>query len=324
MSSECRITKKVVCNHVKARLLILNNNMISIVIPVYNEEDNLPALFRRLFSVMENLNRPYEVIAINDGSKDSSLPIMLQERKTHPALRVIDFNGNFGQHTAIIAGFKSARGNHIVTLDADLQNPPEEIPRIISLLDSGHDVVGTIRQKRKDSFFRRYASRLVNRIMNSVTGFTLHDYGCMLRGYNRAIIDIINECGEVSTFIPALAHKFAVNPIEIEVSHEARTKGESKYSLFRLIRLQFDLMTAFSLFPLQAITITGGVIFALGIAAMVAGMLTNWNIGHALNTTLAGMVITCTGITGEYIGRIYQEVRKRPRYVIRKIYEGDR
>ena len=208
---------------------MLKNDMISIVIPVYNEAENLPELFRRLFTVMENLSRPYEVILINDGSRDSSLPIMLQERKTHPdTLRVIDFNGNFGQHTAILAGFSISRGEYVITLDADLQNPPEEIPRIVAELDSGHDAVGTIRQKRRDSFFRRYASRAVNRIMNSVTGFTLHDYGCMLRGYNRTIIDIINECGEVSTFIPALAQKFAVNPTELEVSHEARTKGESK------------------------------------------------------------------------------------------------
>ncbi len=302
----------------KVRPLILNDNKISIVIPVYNEEENLPALFRRLSAVMENLNHPYEIILVNDGSKDSSLAIMLQERKKNPNLRIIDFNGNFGQHTAVIAGFKSAQGDKIITLDADLQNPPEEIPQIIAELESGHDVVGTIRKKRRDSFFRRYASRLVNRIMNKVTGFTLHDYGCMLRGYSREIVDIINECGEVSTFIPALAQKFAVNPVEIEVSHEARTKGESKYSLFRLIRLQFDLMTAFSLFPLQMITILGMMIFGAGIVLALCGIF-----GYAVNFALAGITVTCTGITGEYTGRIYQEVRKRPRYVIRKIYEGD-
>ena len=292
---------------------MLNDNMISIVVPVYNEEENLPELLRRLFSVMEELKRPFEIILVNDGSKDSSLPIMLMSRKDHPdTLRVIDFNGNFGQHTAILAGFKSSRGDFVITLDADLQNPPEEIPKLISLLDEGHDVVGTVRQKRKDSFFRRYASKFVNKLMNKVTGFSIHDYGCMLRGYSRGIVDIINECGEVSTFIPALAQKFAVNPIEIEVSHSAREKGESKYSLFRLIRLQFDLMTAFSIFPLQMITILGAVIFAAGILSL------------SLNLILSGMIMASIGVTGEYIGRIYQEVRKRPRYVIRKIYEGEK
>ena len=292
---------------------MLNDNMISIVVPVYNEEENLPELLRRLFSVTEGLKRKFEIILVNDGSKDSSLPIMLMSRKDHPdTLRVIDFNGNFGQHTAILAGFKSARGDFVITLDADLQNPPEEIPKLISLLDEGHDVVGTVRQKRKDSFFRRYASKFVNKLMNKVTGFSIHDYGCMLRGYSRGIVEIINECGEVSTFIPALANKFAVNPIEIEVSHSAREKGESKYSLFRLIRLQFDLMTAFSLFPLQMITILGAVIFAAGILSL------------SLNLILSGMIMASVGVTGEYIGRIYQEVRKRPRYVIRKIYEGEK
>ncbi|MBQ6971191.1 MAG: glycosyltransferase [Synergistaceae bacterium] len=303
---------------------MLNDNMISLVVPVYNEEGNLPELFRRIHSVMGNLGRPHELILINDGSKDSSLPLMLQEQKHHPhTIRVIDLNGNFGQHTAILAGFSIARGTHIITLDADLQNPPEEIPRLVAELDSGHDVVGTIRKKRKDSFFRRYASRLVNRIMNKVTGFTIHDYGCMLRGYSRGIIDIINECGEVSTFIPALAQKFAASPVEIEVSHSAREAGESKYSLFRLIRLQFDLMTAFSLFPLQAITITGGVVTGLGILAGIAGVFAGLGLGHAVNMILAGLAMTSTGITGEYVGRIYQEVRKRPRWVIRKIYEED-
>ena len=292
---------------------MLNDNMISIVVPVYNEEENLPELLRRLFSVMEELKRPFEIILVNDGSKDSSLPTMLMSRKDHPdTLRIIDFNGNFGQHTAILAGFKSARGDFVITLDADLQNPPEEIPKLISLLDEGHDVVGTVRQKRKDSFFRRYASKFVNKLMNKVTGFSIHDYGCMSRGYSRGIVDIINECGEVSTFIPALAQKFAVNPIEIEVSHSAREKGESKYSLFRLIRLQFDLMTAFSIFPLQMITILGAVIFAAGILSL------------SLNLILSGMIMASIGVTGEYIGRIYQEVRKRPRYVIRKIYEGEK
>ena len=296
--------------------------MISIVIPVYNEEGNLHELLTRLFCVMEELSQPYELILVNDGSNDASLPIMLKERQIHPTvLRIIDFNGNFGQHTAILAGFRASRGENVVTLDADLQNPPEEIPKIISLLEKGHDVVGTIRLKRKDTLFRRYASRLVNKLMNKVTGFALHDYGCMLRGYSRNIINIINECGEVSTFIPALAQKFAVNPVEIEVSHSPRNDGASKYSLFRLIRLQFDLMTAFSLFPLQMITILGGIVAALGVALGIAGIFTGWDFGHALNTVLAGLVMTCTGITGEYIGRIYQEVRKRPRWVIRKIYE---
>lgn len=297
----------------------MQDKLISIVIPVFNEAENLSALFERLFNVLSGLKYKSEIIFVNDGSKDLSLPILLKEYQKHPdIIRIIDFNGNFGQHTAIMAGFKESKGNLIITMDADLQNPPEEIPRIISEFESGHDVIGTVRMNRKDTFFRRYASKIVNKIMNKVTGFSLRDYGCMLRGYSREIIDIINECNEVSTFIPALAQKFASNPIEIEVSHNAREKGVSKYNVFRLIRLQFDLMTAFSLFPLQLITILGMFIFVTGLILSCFALS-----GESLNVILTGIIVSCLGITGEYTGRIYQEVRKRPRYVIRKIYEGE-
>ena len=297
----------------------MQDKLISIVIPVFNEAENLSALFERLFKVLSGIKYKSEIIFVNDGSKDLSLPILLKEYQKHPdIIRIIDFNGNFGQHTAIMAGFKEAKGNLIITMDADLQNPPEEIPRIISEFESGHDVIGTVRMNRKDTFFRRYASKIVNKIMNKVTGFSLRDYGCMLRGYSREIIDIINECNEVSTFIPALAQKFASNPIEIEVSHNAREKGVSKYNVFRLIRLQFDLMTAFSLFPLQLITILGMFIFVTGLILSCFALS-----GESLNVILTGIIVSCLGITGEYTGRIYQEVRKRPRYVIRKIYEGE-
>lgn len=297
----------------------MQDKLISIVIPVFNEAENLSALFERLFNVLSGIKYKSEIIFVNDGSKDLSLPILLKEYQKHPdIIRIIDFNGNFGQHTAIMAGFKESKGNLIITMDADLQNPPEEIPRIISEFESGHDVIGTVRMNRKDTFFRRYASKIVNKIMNKVTGFSLRDYGCMLRGYSREIIDIINECNEVSTFIPALAQKFASNPIEIEVSHNAREKGVSKYNVFRLIRLQFDLMTAFSLFPLQLITILGMFIFITGLILSCFALS-----GESLNVILTGIIVSCLGITGEYTGRIYQEVRKRPRYVIRKIYEGE-
>ena len=294
------------------------HKLISVVIPVYNEEQNIASLSSRLFPVLDSLNRKYEVIFINDGSRDSSLALLLNEYKARPdVVRVIDFNANFGQHTAIMAGFRESRGSMVITLDADLQNPPEEIPRVIACIDEGHDVVGTIRLKRKDTFFRKTASRLVNKFMNRITGFALKDYGCMLRGYRRDIVDIINEAGEASTFLPALAQKFAGNPIEIEVSHSEREGGESKYSMFRLIRLYFDLMTAFSNVPLQLITISGMIIFALGLIPCVFG-----KFSEAVMFFLSGYTVSCVGVVGEYIGRMYQEVRKRPRYVIRKIYEG--
>lgn len=303
----------------------MNDELISIVIPVYNEEESLPELFRRLMPVLKNLNRPFEIIFVNDGSKDLSLPLLLKEYNQHSdVIRVIDLNGNFGQHMAIMAGFKSAKGTFIITMDADLQNPPEEIPNIISQLENGHDVVGTIRQKRKDTLFRRTASKFVNKIMNKITGFALHDYGCMLRGYDRSIVNIINEAQEISTFIPALAQKFAVNPIEINVAHSEREKGVSKYSLSRLIRLQFDLMTAFSIVPLQLMAPMGLLIFGAGVLIIPAAILCRWSFILPVNLILSGIIISCLGVIGEYVGRIYQEVRKRPRYVIKKFYEGEK
>ncbi len=302
--------------------------VLSVIVPVYNEEESLPHLCPRLLKTLDGMHRPYEIIFVNDGSRDASLKMLLDFHKANPGkVRVIDFNGNFGQHMAIMAGFDHSRGDVIVTLDADLQNPPEEIPNLVAKIDEGHDVVGTIRQNRQDPKFRKMASRMVNSITNKITGLRLNDYGCMLRAYRRDIVNIINQSCESTTFIPALAQKFAVNPVEIPVGHTEREHGTSKYSIFRLIRLNFDLMTGFSLFPLQAVTMIGIVVSALSFVFAIYLMLRRIIVGPEaegvftllnINFFLMGITMSCVGITGEYIGRIYQEVRKRPRYVIRR------
>ncbi len=305
---------------------------VSIVIPVYNEEESLPALCERLFGVLTRLKRSWEVVFVNDGSRDRSLAMLLQCADRRPGrVRVVDFNGNFGQHMAITAGFSLSRGEAVITMDADLQNPPEEIPNLLAALDRGHDVVGTIRAARQDSWFRKTASRIVNRITNRITGLNLHDYGCMLRAYNRRVVSLINDCPETTTFIPALGQKFALNPTEIEVGHSERQQGQSKYSLFRLIRLNFDLMTGFSLAPLQAVTMLGLSIAGLSFLFTIFMLVRRLIVGPeaeglftlmTINFFLMGVTMFCVGIAGEYIGRIYQEIRKRPRYVINKVY-GD-
>ncbi len=307
--------------------------LLSVVIPVYNEEESLPLLVDRLMPVLENLNRPYEVVFINDGSRDRSLPLLLECRDRYPGrVTVVDFNGNFGQHMAIMAGFAQARGEMIVTMDADLQNPPEEIPRILEAMEAGHDVVGTIRSGRQDPFFRKFASKLVNRISNRITGLKLHDYGCMMRGYNRRIINFINQCKETTTFIPALAQKFAMNPVEIQIAHSEREQGQSKYGLYRLIRLNFDLMTGFSLIPLQAVTMLGMIVSVLSFLFSVFLLLRRLIVGPevegvftlmAISFFLMGITLFSVGLVGEYIGRIYQEVRERPRFVIRKVWSHE-
>jgi undecaprenyl-phosphate 4-deoxy-4-formamido-L-arabinose transferase len=304
---------------------------VSVVIPVYNEQDNLPVLFTRLMAVLDATGRPFEVLFTNDGSRDRSLALLTEFHRQRPKeIRIIDFNGNFGQHMAIMSAFERVRGEVIVTLDADLQNPPEEIPKLLAAVDSGHDVVGGYRKHRQDTFFRRYASKFINGVRARITRIRMRDQGCMLRAYRRNIIDAIAASEETSTFIPALAMAYAANPADVEVEHAARAAGESKYSLYSLIRLNFDLMTGFSIVPLQVVTMFGMIVSLLSAALVVLLVVRRLVIGpeaeglftlFAILYFLVGVAIMGLGVIGEYVGRIYQEVRRRPRFVIRKVYE---
>ncbi|MDR3076576.1 MAG: glycosyltransferase [Synergistaceae bacterium] len=305
---------------------------ISAVIPVYNEEESISALFEAIYPVMKSLGRPFEIIFINDGSRDGSFGMLYDLQKAHTEVTVIDLNGNFGQHMAIMAGFEHSRGDIVVTLDADMQNPPEEIPGIVKLMDEGHDVVGTYRVGRRDPIFRKVASKIANCITNRITKLDIRDYGCMLRGYSRRIVDIINASRETTTFIPALGRKFAMNPIETPISHKERERGVSKYGLLQLIRLNFDLMTSFSLVPLQMVTMAGMVISLLSFLLVCYIMARRIILGPevegvftlmGIQLFLTGITLMSLGITGEYIGRIYREVSRRPRYVVRKIFGRD-
>ncbi len=302
---------------------------LSVVIPVYNEESNLTPLIERLYPAVKGTGRPFEIIFTNDGSRDRSLEILREMVRNYPGVKVIEFNGNFGQHMAILAAFEMSRGEIVVTLDADLQNPPEEIPRLVAEIEKGHDVVGTIRQKRQDTLFRRLASRIVNITTNKMTGMHMSDYGCMLRAYHRYVVDNINRCRETTTFIPALAQTFASNPSEIEVSHAERAQGESKYSLYRLVRLNFDLMTGFSVVPLQLFALFGISTSVLSLAFALFLLVRRFIVGaevegvftlFAILFFFIGIIILGIGIVGEYVGRIYQEVRKRPRFVVRRTF----
>jgi undecaprenyl-phosphate 4-deoxy-4-formamido-L-arabinose transferase len=305
---------------------------VSVVIPVYNEEAVLPALFARLYPALDALGKSYEVIFVNDGSSDRSAAMLSGQFEKRPdATRVILFNGNFGQHLAIMAGFEASRGERVVTLDADLQNPPEEIGKLLAKMDEGYDYVGTVRSERQDSAFRRHASRLMNALRERITRIRMTDQGCMLRAYSRPIVDTINACREINTFIPALAYTFAQRPTEIEVAHEERAAGESKYSLYKLVRLNFDLVTGFSVMPLQLFSLSGIVISLLSLAFVIVLAVRRLVVGPEAEGlfTLFGIAFFLIGITlfgigllGEYVGRIYEQVRERPRYVIQAILES--
>jgi undecaprenyl-phosphate 4-deoxy-4-formamido-L-arabinose transferase len=304
---------------------------VSIVVPVYNEQENLEALYSRLTAVMDKLGKPFEILFTNDGSRDQSGEILKGFHDRRPKqVRVIDFNGNFGQHMAIMAAFERVRGDVVVTLDADLQNPPEEIPKLLASIESGHDVVGGYRKNRQDTFFRKYASRIINGIRAKITNIRMRDQGCMLRAYRKNIVDNIVASEEASTFIPALAHSFATNPAEVEVEHAARAAGESKYRLYDLIRLNFDLMTGFSLVPLQVFTLIGIIVSSLSILFVIYLFIRRLIIGpeaegvftlFAILYFLVGIGIMGLGIIGEYVGRIHNEVRRRPRFVVRRVHE---
>ena len=316
--------------------MLASTPLLSIVIPVYDEEAGLQPLFDRLYPALDKLGRSYEVIFVDDGSRDRSAALLKDQFLQRPDVtRVIVFNANYGQHLAIIAGFEHCRGERIVTLDADLQNPPEEIGKLIAAMDAGHDYVGGVRRARKDSWWRSAASKAMNRVRERITHIKMTDQGCMLRAYSHDIVRAIAASREVSTFIPALAYTFAHSPTEVEVEHAERAAGESKYSLYKLIRLNFDLITGFSVVPLQLFSMFGmivsaGAVLVYLIVIVNRLLLAGWREGFAtlwdrdiLAFFLVGMLLFGLGLVGEYVGRIYQQVRERPRYTIQAVLERE-
>ncbi|MES2756152.1 MAG: glycosyltransferase [Pseudomonadota bacterium] len=304
---------------------------LSVVIPIYNEEAGLAALFARLYPALDKIGIPYEIVFVNDGSRDNSVSILAEQFRQRPDVtRVVLFNGNYGQHMAILAGFEATRGEITVTLDADLQNPPEEIYKLVEKIREGYDYVGSIRRKRHDTAWRTIASKLMNRLRYRITNIQITDQGNMLRAYGRNVIDLVNQCGEVNTFVPALAYKFSRKPTEIVVEHEERAAGESKYSLYSLIRLNFDLVTGFSLVPLQIFSMLGMIMSLLSAGLVVMLLIRRFLLGaeaegvftlFAITFFFLGVILFGIGLLGEYIGRIFQQVRARPRYVVQTILQ---
>ncbi len=307
----------------------------SLVIPVFNEADNLGELIRRCLLVCRNHGGSFEIILVDDGSSDGSDAMISQAAKTYgrEVIGVI-LNRNYGQHAAVMAGLAQSCGDIVVTLDADLQNPPEEIPKLLEEMRKGFDVVGTIRTSRRDSWFRKFASSLINYVVRRTTGVMMHDYGCMLRAYRRPIIEAILQCREHSTFIPILANSFAGKTIEISVAHDPRLQGDSKYSLLKLISLQFDLLTSMSTFPLRLLSFLGTIVALCGMAFGVFLLVMRFYMGSvwaaqgvftlfAVLFVFIGAQFIGLGLLGEYIGRIYQDVRDRPSYFVSQVVTGE-
>ena len=304
---------------------------LSVVIPVFNEERNLTELLHRCLNTCKTLGQSYEIILVDDGSSDDS-PKIIAEAARQSSGRIVGvlLNRNYGQHAAVMAGLAESQGDIVATLDADLQNPPEEIPKLFRKMAEGYDVVGTVRTPRQDPLFRRLASRIINQAARRATGMLMHDYGCMLRAYSRHVVDAMLQCHERSTFIPILANSFARRATEIEVHHAERSNGDSKYSLWRLVSLHFDLLTSMTTFPLRLLSVLGGLASLAGVGFGVFLLIARLIYGaewaaqgvftlFAFLFVLSGAQFIAMGLLGEYIGRIYHDVRARPRYFVHQV-----
>ena len=306
---------------------------LSVIIPVYNEQAVLPMLFERIYPVLDEIGRSYEIVLVDDGSRDRSPGMLRKQYQARPDVtRVVLLRANAGQHAALTAGFEHSQGRVMITLDADLQNPPEEIPKLLAEIDKGHDYVGSIRNMRRDSRWRHWASRSMNWLREKITSIQMTDQGCMFRAYDREIIQAILDSRESHTFIPALAYTFAGNPTEVVVEHEERAAGESKYSLFKLIHLNFDLMTSFSIVPLQIFSLVGMGIAVISVVFVVYLAIRRLTLGpeseglftlFAIAFFLIGILLFGIGMLGEYVGRIYVQVRQRPRFLIGTVLGPD-
>ncbi len=305
----------------------MTTKLVSLVIPVYNEQDNLPELVRRCLAVGRQLPCAFEVVLVNDGSRDDSAKIIEAAAAREPEIVGVLLNRNYGQHAAVLAGLAEARGDVVVTLDADLQNPPEEIPKLLAGIQAGADVVSGVRRRRKDTLFRRVASRIMNNLMLRITRVDVGDYGCMLRAYRRDVVDAVLACGDRSAYVPALANSFAGNVREIEVEHAERQAGESKYSVLKLLNLYFDLLVSATTAPLRLMSMVGVALALAGLAFGVLLLVLRFYYGpdwaaqgvftiFAVLFLFLGVQLIGMGLLGEYIGRISRDVQARPRYIV--------
>jgi undecaprenyl-phosphate 4-deoxy-4-formamido-L-arabinose transferase len=306
---------------------------ISVVIPIFNEAENIKLLHERVSKTLGEMGRTYELWYVDDGSADASMELLRAIAHDDPHVGVIELTRNFGQHAAVLAGFAAAQADIVITLDGDLQNPPEEIPRLVAKIEEGYEVVGGWREERQDPYYRRAGSDLINRLTSLTVGVKMNDYGCMLRAYRRSIVQQIIDCDERSSFIPALANSLAKRTAEIEVAHADRLSGRSKYGLLKLMRLSFDLITGFSLLPIQMMSLAGIIVALAGMGFGAFLLVRRFFVGpevegvftlFAILFVFIGILILAIGLVGEYVGRIYLEVRRRPTYRIRAIHHQAR
>jgi glycosyltransferase involved in cell wall biosynthesis len=307
---------------------------LSIVIPIYNEEENVVELHQRLKSVLDKMENSYEIILVDDGSRDNTLSLLEDIQKNDNNVVVISLRRNFGQTAAFAAGFDHARGDVIITMDGDLQNDPNDIPRLVAMMKD-YDLVSGWRKNRQDKFLsRKLPSMIANKLISKVTGVNLHDYGCSLKAYRSDVIKNLNLYGELHRFIPAVASWYGVRMAEIETTHHPRLRGTSKYGISRTIRVVLDLITvkflrSFSTKPLQFFgpfgLLSGFLGFLISAYLSVDKLVFGNDIGGRPLLLLGALLIMVgiqfigMGLLGEMMVRIYHEAQKKPIYVIKKV-----
>jgi glycosyltransferase involved in cell wall biosynthesis len=307
---------------------------LSVVIPLYNEEENIPILYEKLREHLDPLKKEYEILFVDDGSTDRTLPILEDIQSKDSRVVVLSLRRNFGQTAAFAAGFDFARGDVIVTMDGDLQNDPADIPKLLELIKE-NDLVSGWRKNRKDPFFsRRLPSLIANWLISNVTGVKLHDYGCSLKAYRRDVIKNLKLYGEMHRFIPAVASWYGVRVEEVEVLHNPRLKGRTKYGISRTIKVVLDLITvkflqSFSTKPIQffgpAGIISGFIGFLISLYLSIDKIFFGHNIGGRPLLLLGALLIIVgiqligMGLLGEMLVRVYHESQRKPIYVIKKI-----
>ncbi|WP_298267845.1 glycosyltransferase family 2 protein [Geobacter sp.] len=307
---------------------------LSIVVPIYNEEENIVALHERVTAALAGTGLDYELILVDDGSSDGSFSLLREIAGRDPRVKVIRFRRNFGQTAAMAAGFDAARGEVIVPMDGDLQNDPADIPMLLAKIDEGYDVVSGWRRDRQDTFInRRLPSIIANGLISRMTGVHLHDYGCTLKAYRREVLEGVNLYGELHRFVPALASQVGARVAELPVRHHPRLHGTSKYGISRTTRVVLDLMTVkflltYSTKPIQLFGKWGIYTMAAGCLAggltlymkFFEGMSMNRNPLLILTAFLlfSGVQFIALGLLGELNARTYYEAQAKPIYAVRE------
>lgn len=310
---------------------------LSVIIPIRNEAPNIPRLHAELTTALARVGRPYEIIAVDDGSTDESFETLVRCQQGDPYLRIIRFRRNFGQTAAFAAGFAHARGRVIVTTDGDLQNDPADIPRVVDELDHGYDIVCGWRKNRQDAWLtRRVPSTIANALISAATGVKLHDYGCSLKVFRAEVVKPLKLYGEMHRFLPAIASELGVQISEIVVHHRSRQHGQSKYGLSRTLRVVLDLITvkfllSYSTRPLQMFGVLGLAMGSLGGIILVwltyTKFIAHQGIGDrpmllfGILLVFTGVQLLTTGLLAEVQARTYHESQNKPTYVVREIRE---